>query len=176
MGTDEESGFSDITYYYSREQYAPMTFSPDSGFPVVNIEKGSYKPTFTAEWEVSRALPRLRKFEGGYRINVVPPDAEAVFEGLTAAAVRGYCGVAAAQTGATYTVTEQDGLVSVACKGKAGHAAVPEDACNALTALLHLAVSLPLADCAHARALKALRRLLPHGDSAGRALGIAQGD
>jgi succinyl-diaminopimelate desuccinylase len=56
-----------------------MTFSPDSGFPVVNIEKGSYKPTFTAEWEVSRALRACGNFEGGYRINVVPPDAEAVF-------------------------------------------------------------------------------------------------
>ncbi|HPE15365.1 MAG TPA: Sapep family Mn(2+)-dependent dipeptidase [Oscillospiraceae bacterium] len=176
LGTDEESGFADITYYYSKEKYAPMTFSPDAGFPVVNIEKGSYKPTFTAEWEASESLPRLRTFRGGYRINVVPPDAEATVEGMTAAAVRGYCGVAAAQTGAQFTVTEKNGLVHIACKGKAGHAASPEDACNALTALLHLVVSLPLADCSQTRAMKALYRLLPHGDSAGRALGIAQRD
>lgn len=33
MGTDEESGSSDIAYYYAREPYAPYAFSPDAEFP-----------------------------------------------------------------------------------------------------------------------------------------------
>ena len=40
LGTDEECGSSDITHYYSVEKEAPMTFSPDASFPVINIEKG----------------------------------------------------------------------------------------------------------------------------------------
>ena len=41
MGTDEESGSSDIAYYYAREPFAPYTFSPVAEFPVINIEKGA---------------------------------------------------------------------------------------------------------------------------------------
>src|SRR5699024_10557105 len=40
LGTDEECGSSDIQHYYAVEKEAPMTFSPDGAFPVVNIEKG----------------------------------------------------------------------------------------------------------------------------------------
>ena len=47
---------------------------------------------------------------------------------------------------------------------------------NAVTALLALLDRLPLAACASTRAVKALCRLLPHGDLGGKALGIAQGD
>ena len=55
LGTDEESGSSDIEYYYGKEPYAPCTFSPDGEFPVINIEKGSYKPVFTKTWAAESA-------------------------------------------------------------------------------------------------------------------------
>src|SRR5699024_9480036 len=47
---------------------------------------------------------------------------------------------------------------------------------NAVTALLTLLCSLPLAKTASAAALEVLHTLFPHGDCAGRALGIAQSD
>ena len=53
LGTDEECGSSDIEHYYSVEKEAPMTFSPDGEFPVVNIEKGRLPGHFTAGWEKS---------------------------------------------------------------------------------------------------------------------------
>ena len=56
MGTDEESGSSDIAYYYAREPYAPYAFSPDAEFPLINIEKGSYKPVFTKSWPAETCL------------------------------------------------------------------------------------------------------------------------
>ena len=37
LGTDEECGSSDIAHYYAVEKEAPMTFSPDAEFPVINI-------------------------------------------------------------------------------------------------------------------------------------------
>ena len=76
MGTDEESGSSDIAYYYAREPYAPYAFSPDAEFPLINIEKGSYKPVFTKSWPAETATPRVTEFRGGFRINVLPPEAE----------------------------------------------------------------------------------------------------
>ena len=81
LGTDEESGSGDIAYYYAREPYAPYTFSPDAEFPVINIEKGSYKPAFTKTWAPETATPRVTALQGGFRINVLPPEAECVVTG-----------------------------------------------------------------------------------------------
>ena len=38
MGTDEESGSGDLPFYYKVHAPAPGTFSPDSGFPLYNVE------------------------------------------------------------------------------------------------------------------------------------------
>ena len=52
----------------------------------------------------------------------------------------------------------------------------PEEGVNAITGLLHLLCSLPLAKVGSTAALRALSALFPHGDCAGKALGIAQSD
>ena len=57
MGTDEESGFSDIAWYYSSHPYAPYTFSPDAEFPVTNLEKGHFQPFLTKKWPRSHSCP-----------------------------------------------------------------------------------------------------------------------
>ena len=49
LGADEECGSSDIRYYFEREPHAPMTFSPDADFPVINLEKGGLHMTLEAE-------------------------------------------------------------------------------------------------------------------------------
>ena len=107
MGTDEESGSSDIAYYYAREPYAPYAFSPDAEFPLINIEKGSYKPVFTKSWPAETATPRVTEFRGGFRINVLPPEAECLVAGLSADAARPYCDRAAAETGVRYELREE---------------------------------------------------------------------
>ena len=40
VGTDEECGSGDLPYYYKVEKEAPMSFSPDAEYPLINIEKG----------------------------------------------------------------------------------------------------------------------------------------
>lgn len=176
LGTDEESGSADIAYYYAREPYAPYTFSPDADFPVINIEKGSYKPIFRKSWTGETASPRVLAADGGFRINVVPPEASATLTGLDSVQLEPFCEAAAEQTGATFTLTEEGDAVRVQCSGKNAHAASPDGGVNAITALLTLLTALPLADCESTRALRALHTLFPHGDNQGRALGIAQSD
>ncbi|MEG1857312.1 MAG: Sapep family Mn(2+)-dependent dipeptidase [Pseudoflavonifractor sp.] len=176
MGTDEESGSEDIAYYYARNPYAPLTFSPDADFPVINIEKGSYKPTFTKAWGDECALPRVARLSGGFRINVVPPEADALVEGISLITVGALVQSAAEETGAAFTLTAEGSGTRIHCGGRNAHAANPEDGCNAITALLTLLDRLPLADCESTAAVKALCALFPHGDTAGTALGIAQAD
>lgn len=176
MGTDEESGSEDIAYYYAREPYAPYSFTPDADFPVIHIEKGPYRPEFGASWPVEAALPRVASLKGGFRHNVVPPEAECSILGLTAAQVQEVCAQVTAATGATLTASDTEGGAAIHCAGKNAHAASPDDGINAIQALLEALALLPLADCASTRALRSLHELFPFGDNRGKGLGIAQSD
>lgn len=176
MGTNEESGSGDIAWYFARNPYAPATFSPDSGFPVINTEKGGFKPVFTKSWPVQEELPRVRWLHGGIRLNVLPGDASAAVEGIAPADMVSYARDVTARTGIQFTYSFEDGATVVRAKGTGSHAAYPEGGNNAITGLIALLCALPLAEGPCREALQQLGALLPHGDYLGRALGIAQSE
>ena len=118
----------------------------------------------------------MKELHGGFRINVLPPEAQCVVAGLSAQAARPYCDKAAAETGVAYELTVRGDDLHILCKGKGAHASTPEEGVNAITGLIHLLRALPLAKVGSTAALHALNALFPHGDSAGKALGIAQAD
>ena len=118
MGTDEESGSGDIAYYYSKHPFAPYTFTPDADFPVIHIEKGHYHPDFGRSWTAESALPRVTGMNGGFRTNVVPPEAECVVAGLTAAQVESLAGQVAAETHTPFTLTDKEEGLHIHCAGK----------------------------------------------------------
>lgn len=176
MGTDEESGSSDIAYYFSKNPFAPYTFSPDAEFPVINTEKGRYCPSFTKTWEKESATPRVASFQGGFRMNVIPPEAQCLVVGMDEEALTPYCQRASETTGATYTLTTTEDGVSIHAQGLGAHGSRPQEGNNALTALLYLLNTLPLAKTASTAAIQALCTFYPHGDGNGVAVGIAQED
>lgn len=176
LGTDEESGSEDIAHYYAHNPYAPFSFSPDGSFPVVNIEKGMFRPEFAGSWSAHEALPRVCALHGGIRTNVVPPEARAELIGISRAAAAALCGPLEERTGARFTLEEKEERLVITAHGKNAHASTPEEGVNAITALLALLCELPLADCPSTRALSGLAGLFPHGDLEGKALGIAQRD
>lgn len=176
MGTDEESGSEDIAYYYAREPYAPQSFTPDAEFPLINVEKGHYHPQFGASWPAVMVEPRVSNLTGGFRVNVVPPEAQAEVLGLSANHVRPFCGAVEGQSGAVFTLTDMVGGVRIHCAGRNAHAARPEGGVNAIQAILTVLAQLPLADCESTKAVKAMHELFPYGDTRGKALGIAQSD
>ncbi len=174
MGTNEESGSGDIAWYFVRHPYAPATFSPDAGFPVINTEKGSLRPTFTKSWPVQEELPRVKWLHGGIRMNILPGDASAGVEGLTMYDIQPVARDITARTGIKFAFAHENGLTVVRAKGENSHAAYPEGGNNAITGLIALLCALPLAEGECKRALGDLNVLIPHGDYYGRALGIAQ--
>ncbi len=175
VGTDEECGSSDITYYYGKEPEAPMTFSPDAAFPLINLEKGRFATDITAEFAAAESGARLVSISSGFKGNVIPESALAMAAGITAAEAEPICRAAAERLGVTVTLSEQDGLLHIALKGEGGHAAFPEGANNALTALLDVVSALPLTG-GLADSVRALHALFPHGDWRGAAVGVAQSD
>lgn len=175
-GTDEETGFRDIKWYYGSHPYAPHTLSPDADFPIINLEKGHYQPTFQAAWPQEIALPRVAAFSGGTRLNMVPPKAQATVLGLSPRQVEEAFQALALEGAVTCTCTQEGEALHVACAGQNAHGSTPEEGHNAQTALVALLAALPLADCPSTRAIRALHALFPHGDHRGTALGIAQAD
>ena len=176
LGTDEESGSEDIAHYYAREPFAPQAFTPDADFPVINIEKGHYRPTFAMKWHTCEDTPRVARLTGGFRANVVPPEATAEMIGIYKTGAEGFVAEIEAATGAKFTLKDTAAGVSIHCLGRNAHAASPEDGINAISALLMLLDKLPLCDCDCTRALKGLHHLFPYGDTAGKGLGIAMED
>lgn len=176
LGTAEETGSADIAYYFKQESAPPMVFSPDGDYPILNTEKGQLRPDILAHFAQSAALPRIRTVDGGLVLNAVAPEAEAVVEGLDAAAVQPVLAQAAQETGALYEAENVDGGVRILAKGKNAHASRPEEGNNAITALLAALLKLPLAESEGVAKLRALYSLLPHGETNGESLGIACAD
>lgn len=174
LGCAEETGSECMDYYMKKEPLPSMVFSPDAEFPVINIEKGGYGPKFSMSWKKETAAARVISFVGGKTPNIVPGKASAVVAGLDASTV----GKTAKEldTGAVFTVTEENGNVKIVCEGKPAHASVPQDGVNAQTALLWLLAALPLADGASTSAIRSLNKLFPHGDWQGEAIGIKMAD
>ncbi|MDO4268299.1 MAG: dipeptidase PepV [Eubacteriales bacterium] len=176
LGTDEECGSSDIRYYYEKEEEAPMTFSPDIEYPVVNVEKGRLPGHFQAEFAASASLPRLVSLQAGTKINVVPGKAKAVFEGLEKACVEEAAAKVTKSTGVRFELEQSGDQTAVTAVGRGAHASTPQEGINALTGLLTLVNSLPLAACSQTELLKKLSALMPYGDNNGTAMGIDMED
>ena len=176
LGSDEECGSSDLEHYYGIEKEAPYSFTPDADFPVINLEKARLAKSFRAEFQPSGILPRVLSLHAGAKVNVVPANAEAVFEGLDKEQLKEYCTEAEKATGAAFQVTEENASLKVLVKGTAAHASTPEAGNSALTALLTLISHLPLAECEAQECLLAISRMFPHKDTCGEALGVKMED
>ncbi|HON27934.1 MAG TPA: Sapep family Mn(2+)-dependent dipeptidase [Mesotoga infera] len=176
LGTDEECGSSDIRYYYGVETEAPMTFSPDIGFPVVNIEKGGLQGSFASEFEESNTTPGVSSLRSGVKSNVVPGDSIAIIEGMELYKIEGYCNAVSERTGVLFELSTSGNITTVKAKGVQVHAATPGKGNNALTAMLEVLSSIPFPESEGIEKLRALNAIFPHGDWLGKSAGIAMSD
>ncbi len=83
IGTDEESEWRCVDYYFKHEKMPELGFAPDADFPIIHAEKGiidlMIKQT-QAEKELKTDLI-LQSFQSGRRYNMVPDHAKAVLKG-----------------------------------------------------------------------------------------------
>ncbi len=172
LGSSEETGSEDLEYYLPKEPAPPVSFSPDAEFPVINIEKGSYRPVFGAKWEEDKALPRVTAIQGGTTTNIVTRECDAWVEGMALADVQAVCTAHQEKTGVEFTAAEENGQIHIHSLGVSAHAASPEGGKNAQVAMVGLLADLPLTSSAGQKAICGMAKLFPFGDNHGKAMGV----
>lgn len=88
VGTDEESGWADMDYYFEHVGLPEpdFGFSPDAEFPIINGEKGNITAYLHYDGLQEEGL-QLLSFTGGLRENMVPEAAKAVIAAAPASMV-----------------------------------------------------------------------------------------
>jgi succinyl-diaminopimelate desuccinylase len=190
LGSDEECGSSDIAAFYKVEPEAPMTFSPDANWPVVNTEKGRLRAGFSCVWDAADAPAAIVSVHAGEKENVVPGAATATVRGLSPEVIQQTVdalqmpvaegGIPDVRVSVAVAPEQENGSVGQAVRidvrGVPCHAAHPQQGANALPALLRLLAALPLPASPARDAMAALVRLFPHGQTDGTAAGVASRD
>lgn len=177
LGTDEECDNYDIDYYYKQEKEAPMTFSPDAEFPLINIEKGGLKSNFEGVFEDDDTTPRILSIKGGVKVNVVPDNATAIIQGFKEDEIKKYCELATRNLGIRFTLHEDDnGNWIIEAKGASAHASTPEDGNNAITGIIELLTNMPFVQSEGFKKLCSVNKLFPHGDFTGKACKVKMSD
>src|SRR6056297_1308902 len=81
VGTDEESGWEGLKYYFKKEEQPDFAFSPDAAFPVIHAEKGILIFDLKGEYKIREDAPIIiESIEGGNAPNMVPDYCEALLK------------------------------------------------------------------------------------------------
>ena len=136
VGTDEESGWADMDYYFEHVglPLPDFGFSPDAEFPIINGEKGNITAYLHFAGENSGAA-KLHSFTGGLRENMVPESATAIISGELADLDSKLAAFTAAYGINADAETLENGQVQVTVIGKSAHGSTPEEGVNGATYL-----------------------------------------
>lgn len=137
VGTDEESGWGDMDYYFAHNglKNPDFGFSPDAEFPIINGEKGNITEYLHFAGQNAGAFV-LHRFQGGLRENMVPESATALISSphelnVIEASLEQFL----SEHAVTGSVKEADGLLEVTIIGKSAHGSTPEAGVNGATLL-----------------------------------------
>ncbi|MDR2834549.1 MAG: dipeptidase PepV [Streptococcaceae bacterium] len=137
IGTDEESGWGDMNYYFTKAKKPDFGFSPDATFPIINGEKG-INTQYLHFGGANEGDFVLHSFKGGLRENMVPESATAVFSSkLDLDTIAGDFEAFKTAHKVTGGITEENGKFTIELIGKSAHGASPHLGVNGATFLAH---------------------------------------
>lgn len=176
VGTDEESGWGDMDYYFANVGLPKpdFGFSPDAEFPIINGEKGNITEYLHFGNDNGGSFT-LHSFKGGLRENMVPESATAVFSAEGAQAeLQAKLDAFTAEYGVSASLTQEADHFTLTLVGKSAHGAHPEAGINGATYLAKFLNQFDFAGAAKAYIAVAADVLFE--DHAGQALGVAHTD
>ncbi|EHI69420.1 dipeptidase PepV [Streptococcus ictaluri] len=137
VGTDEESGWGDVDYYFAHNglKDPDFGFSPDAEFPIINGEKGNITEYLHFPGQNEGAFI-LHTFAGGLRENMVPESATALISApheahVIEAALEQFL----SEQSVEGNLKAVDGKLQITIIGKSAHGSTPEAGINGATLL-----------------------------------------
>lgn len=176
VGTDEESGWGDMDYYFEHVGLPKpdFGFSPDAEFPIINGEKGNITEYLHFSGENKGAV-RLHSFSGGLRENMVPESATARFTShLDQTTLGASLADFASKHNLKAELSVEDEQYTATVYGKSAHGSTPQEGVNGAT---YLALYLSQFDFeGPACAFLDVTANIIHEDFSGEKLGVAYED
>jgi succinyl-diaminopimelate desuccinylase len=176
LGTDEESGWEDLRYYFEREPMPDFGVSPDGRYPVINAEKGILHIAFRKKFsKYAYNSIGLSKMSGGQRPNMVPDKCICIFDSSAnndniVSGIKRFGN----STGYEFEITSaENGDLLVKSIGKPAHASAPETGHNAIGQMLAYLAGLGQEDGEIEQYLRFLQSRVGmeiHGESLGLAV------
>lgn len=176
VGTDEESGWADMDYYFAHVGLPKpdFGFSPDAEFPIINGEKGNITEYLHFAGANNGDFV-LHSLSGGLRVNMVPESGKAVFSSnLSLTDLQEKLATFTAEHPVTASLTEEDARFVLEVIGKSAHGASPFSGINGVTYLANFLSQFDFAGSAKAY-LNIAGQVL-HTDHYGQATGLAYED
>ncbi|MCQ4635820.1 Sapep family Mn(2+)-dependent dipeptidase [Anaerovorax odorimutans] len=177
IGTNEEQGyFPCIRYYKEHTDKMPICgIVPDSWFPAAFAEKGflsyEFHKTFSGE-QCGTEQPVLRSISAGSALNVVIPEAKAVFEGTKEQRAKILRTAEEILPAGRIKAMEDGDRLTIYTVGKSAHASAPEIGINAGSLLLRVLRKLEFFPQSACRTLHAWADQIAF-DTDGSGLGVA---
>ena len=144
LGTDEESGWADMDYYFKKEEVPKMGFAPDAEFPLIHAEKGILHLELSQDY--ATPLPHLVSVKGGERANIVPDLCEVTLKGISGELVAKLLKNFPFPEGVSGRLNspEVDKEIRLSFKGVSAHGSTPENGKNAIVYAMQFLKTLPL--------------------------------
>ena len=164
LGTAEETGMADVEYYVEHYGAPKFSFVPDAGFPGCCGEFGRVQYYLSSRKPLS---DQVKDFIAGSAFNIIPNKAIVVLQD------RGEFDLSVIPSEG-YTVTKENGAITIEAAGSSKHAAQPEGSVNAIHQLTKVLCTLPGLCEADQKIFQFLTNV--NNDSYGTFLGIDKTD
>lgn len=137
FGTNEETGWGCMKYYFSHEKAPDMAFTPDANFPVIHGEKGIIAFDLVKEIKDSCCGDiSIKKIKGGNAVNMVPDYCEAILEAKDPSKVEEKFNEFVDKNGYQMAIEKDGNDIKIKAKGVSAHGSTPAKGKNAITYIM----------------------------------------
>lgn len=136
IGTNEETGWGCVNYYFDHEKAPDMAFTPDANFPVIHGEKGIINFDLVYELDKGSRDIEIVDLKGGNAPNMVPDSSEALLKVVKADRFEELLINYEKNHDVNIEKTDEGEYIKIVAKGKSAHGSTPEKGDNAISYLM----------------------------------------
>lgn len=135
FGTNEETGWGCMDYYFKHEKAPSMAFTPDADFPVIHGEKGIIVFDLVKELKDNKGI-KLVELKGGNAPNMVPDNAMAKLEAENSGDFLHRANAYIKDKNYPVEINKWGNQIHIIAKGISAHGSTPEKGENAISYLM----------------------------------------